>query len=62
MGDHFESIIPSVCDAGVSRLIGHAMRLMHEKPSGSGDVDSPISSVEALKENFRDYAEKMDCR
>lgn len=62
MGDHLEIYTPASATLEIFRLIGSAVRSTHEKPSGSGDVDSPISSVEALKENFRDYAEKMDCR
>lgn len=38
MGDHLESFTTRVWDVGVSRLTGHAVWLMHEKPRGSGDV------------------------
>lgn len=39
MGNRLESFTTRVWDVGVSRLIGLAMRSMHEKPRGSGDVD-----------------------
>lgn len=39
MGNHLESFTTRVWDVGVSCLIGHAMRSMHEKPRGSGDAD-----------------------
>ena len=38
MGNHLESITSRVWDAGVFRLVGRAIGLIHEKPRGSGDA------------------------
>ncbi len=50
MDDHLEIFTTRVWDVGVSRLSGHAVGSIHEKPRGSGDAAwfGPEMSVASL--------------